>query len=273
MGSQYAGTAVFPTDFTIPDDGDAYDAASVNVAFEALGDRTAYLRALAETTGVLAIRSVSNVAALKALTGMTSGQVCYVVGTGIYIYVDPDATAESLPWIVQPTSGTGRWFHELNAVRGAASGLATLDTGAKVPVAQIPNAVLSRTYDSTFHNCPPFPSNAPVTLPGGPHVNIATVESGDIIEVEADARFVATPLAAEDLFVSLSIGAIPVSSSVQCTNDCGADYVLTLPFFLRYVCGAGDVGPGVSSSFTASASGASFAYAGVGKIRVTHIRP
>ena len=44
MGSQYAGNpASFPVDFTIPDDGDPRNAASVNVAFEALGDRTAWL--------------------------------------------------------------------------------------------------------------------------------------------------------------------------------------------------------------------------------------
>lgn len=47
MGSQYAGNGtLFPTDFTIPDDGDPEIAASINVALEALGDRTAYLRAI-----------------------------------------------------------------------------------------------------------------------------------------------------------------------------------------------------------------------------------
>ncbi len=45
MSSQYAGTAVFPTDFTIPDDGEDRSAASVNVALEALGDRTVFLGA------------------------------------------------------------------------------------------------------------------------------------------------------------------------------------------------------------------------------------
>ena len=44
MGHQYAGNpAAFPTDFTVPDDGDPSNATSVNVAFGALGDRTAYL--------------------------------------------------------------------------------------------------------------------------------------------------------------------------------------------------------------------------------------
>jgi hypothetical protein len=46
MGSQYAGDADnFPDDYTIPDDSDPPFAASHNVAHEALGDRTAYLKA------------------------------------------------------------------------------------------------------------------------------------------------------------------------------------------------------------------------------------
>lgn len=43
MGHQYTGTNVYPSDYTIPDDGDTLEVVSVNVAFEALGDRTTYL--------------------------------------------------------------------------------------------------------------------------------------------------------------------------------------------------------------------------------------
>ncbi|MBN9160865.1 MAG: hypothetical protein J0I07_07875 [Myxococcales bacterium] len=47
MGRQYAGdpNATWPEDYYLPDDGDSLDAASVNVAFEALGDRTSRLKA------------------------------------------------------------------------------------------------------------------------------------------------------------------------------------------------------------------------------------
>jgi len=46
MGHQEAGNpAVFPVDFTVPDDSDDFDVTSVNVAFEALADRTAWLKA------------------------------------------------------------------------------------------------------------------------------------------------------------------------------------------------------------------------------------
>ena len=45
MASQYAGANVFPVSFATPDDGDAENAASINVALQALGDRTASLNA------------------------------------------------------------------------------------------------------------------------------------------------------------------------------------------------------------------------------------
>lgn len=43
MPTPYSGTNVYPTSYDIPSDGDARDAASVNVGLEALGDRTTYL--------------------------------------------------------------------------------------------------------------------------------------------------------------------------------------------------------------------------------------
>ena len=43
MPSPYSGADNFPASYNIPSDGDPRDAASVNVALEALGDRTTYL--------------------------------------------------------------------------------------------------------------------------------------------------------------------------------------------------------------------------------------
>jgi hypothetical protein len=44
MSSTYAGANAFPASFTIPDDGDAENASTVNVPLEALADRTVYLQ-------------------------------------------------------------------------------------------------------------------------------------------------------------------------------------------------------------------------------------
>ena len=46
MSTPYAGnSASYPSDAALPDDGDARNASSVNVPFEAILDRTAWLRA------------------------------------------------------------------------------------------------------------------------------------------------------------------------------------------------------------------------------------
>ena len=45
MSSQYSGVNLFPIDYAIPADSDDRDAAAVNVALEALGDRTVFLYA------------------------------------------------------------------------------------------------------------------------------------------------------------------------------------------------------------------------------------
>ncbi len=50
MSGTYSGSVTFPATFTIPDDSDAPTASSVNVPIEALGDRTAYLKALADAS-------------------------------------------------------------------------------------------------------------------------------------------------------------------------------------------------------------------------------
>lgn len=52
MATQYEGKDEFPASFEIPDDNDDLDAASVNVALEALADRTAYLQKTLQVAGI-----------------------------------------------------------------------------------------------------------------------------------------------------------------------------------------------------------------------------
>lgn len=62
MGHQYLGNpAAFPASYQIPDDGDAKNAASMNVGLEALGDRTAWLKA--------------NLPYLQAITVLATGNI------------------------------------------------------------------------------------------------------------------------------------------------------------------------------------------------------
>ena len=84
------------------------------------------------------VRTVASVAALKAIntsSGMTDGELRYLAGTdfnGEYKYVAASVLAESLPWVVAPTTGSGRWIHSLYSLVGAASGIATLSASSRV---------------------------------------------------------------------------------------------------------------------------------------------
>lgn len=111
--------AAFPTPITVPDPGDDANADDLELILQALVDRDAYLKALAETSGVKMLRTVAGTSALKAIdtsSGMTDGELRYLAGTdfnGLYKYVAGSVLAEALPWVVAPTTGSGRWIHEL----------------------------------------------------------------------------------------------------------------------------------------------------------------
>ena len=61
MSTTYAGNnASFPTDITLPSDGDAKPVSSVNAALEGLADRTAYLAKLTSDKFGTVIRTVKN---------------------------------------------------------------------------------------------------------------------------------------------------------------------------------------------------------------------
>src|SRR5947207_509033 len=143
MPTTINGTPTFANAITVPSAGDAANVASVIPAFQGVLNNAKAVFDQANSTGVLAVRAVADLAALKALTGMVDGQCAIVRKFGLFVYSDPDATTESLPWIAQPSAaGTGRWFHILESVRAASTGLATLASG-KVPTAQLSNQIVA----------------------------------------------------------------------------------------------------------------------------------
>ena len=105
----YAGNADnYASTFDIPSDTDPPAAATFNVAYEALGDRTAALAA-----GYMP-NALANIAALQAIntTSLANGTTRYVTGIGRYVLdttVNP-TFPQTLPLVVQPTTGSGRWF-------------------------------------------------------------------------------------------------------------------------------------------------------------------
>lgn len=114
---------------TAPSPTDIRNAASVQSALQAQTNRSKFVF---DRTAALA-----DIAALKAIASPADGLVRLVERFGFYVFDSSSGLAESLPWVVQPTTGTGRWLHSLYDVEGSANGLANLDGSAKVPLAQL----------------------------------------------------------------------------------------------------------------------------------------
>jgi hypothetical protein len=131
----------------VPVGGDARKASSLEPGYQALADRTAYLRQLAETLGIKTVRSVASTAALQALSVPTDAiQIALVYDDdafGLYVWL-PGSTAPLIPGFVEPTTTlvVGRWLSlmsflvTLGGVSGAAKRLST-------EVLPVPNRVVS----------------------------------------------------------------------------------------------------------------------------------
>lgn len=109
----------FPAVVTVPVGTDARTAASVEVGFQALADRTRWL-----ATGVERIREVTDVDALKALAGVTPGQWCYVLGLGLYRFQTGVVLPDMPPmYVLSPGQGVnGVWTNVMMGGVGVAGG-------------------------------------------------------------------------------------------------------------------------------------------------------
>lgn len=170
---------------TIPVDGEGASMATMSPAFQALLNNDALFNALL-SSGVLRVRTVANDAALLALAGMANGEVALVKNRGLYLYVDPDATAAADPWVRQPAVGTGRWFHSLYALQAAAGGLATLDGGGLLPTSQLPAIATAGRYIRTVSASnyiagvvSNVPGNFSTVNGAGLPINVSTWQVGD----------------------------------------------------------------------------------------------
>lgn len=102
---------------TGPVGGDIRNAASVRSALQAQTNRSQFVY---DASAV----SLADIAALKAIASPADGLVRMVDLVGSYVFHASSVEAESLPWIVQPTTGSGRWKHVLSSIVGAQNGLA-----------------------------------------------------------------------------------------------------------------------------------------------------
>lgn len=121
-------------------------------AWQKLANRTFYLYQRAITEGVKRGRTVENTAALKAIANPADNEMALVEQSGLYLLDIGSSAAEALPWIVQPTTGSGRWFHILNALRNVPQGFPTLDAAGMIANTQTHNRIkeIDRYFNSAF---------------------------------------------------------------------------------------------------------------------------
>lgn len=135
-----------PGTVTAPVDGEPRSAGSVATGLQQLLDMVGYVKTLLDS-GVLRIRSVASVTALKALTGHTTGDHATVKDLGLYQFDASSALTANDVTVVQPTVGGGRWLH-VNRSSNVSNGFASLDSAGKVPNAQL-RGVLSQSQTAT----------------------------------------------------------------------------------------------------------------------------
>lgn len=246
---------------TAPVGGDVRNAASVATALQAAANRARFVYDRATP--------LADVAALKAIASPADGLVRLVELLGFYVFDAASAAAESLPWLVQPTVGTGRWVHSLYGVLGVANSLATLDGSSKV-VQPVPNRIVAMQQDdlgALFTTS--STSYVDVT---GLSVTVAACEVGDVLLVDAAlicgstvgshsgyARVVAVDPAATIVGPACACavtGAIPSTQAVT---------------GVRTVATAGDVI--VKAQLSSNNVGSTVSVSESSTLRVIHIRP
>ena len=149
MSTPFSETATWISPVSGPDNGELADAGSVDGPFQGLVSRTAYLKALVESTGVKLVRSVATFAAMKALTGMAAAEVCIVLGAGMYQFLTGAPVADVGYLNYSATSGAGNWYRIDYLPWGTSGGLATLDTNARVVQLPLNQVVLVDAVDAT----------------------------------------------------------------------------------------------------------------------------
>ena len=133
MSHSYTDSSVFDSSITIPDDGDDIDAASVNVAFEALADRTKYLKYLGRNTIIDACSSMptgyANTDLVETTIAATNELLANVAAFNVDIKYD-DVIHFSCTFNAQVTGVGDGWVTALLAYHDANNDLKYAALGA-----------------------------------------------------------------------------------------------------------------------------------------------
>jgi hypothetical protein len=190
-----AGSPTFPSSLTVPTAGDSVSAGAatpMRVAYQGLLDGLQFLNLLTGTTGVKRLREVATGAALKALTGMATGDLAFVTDTGgvfgLYRFkTESPLGADIADWAYAATSGTGNWYNISSTlmVLGGAGGTSPRLDEATIRAPFTPPGVPTTTQNTTSY--PITMGSAPGIL-FGPTLSLS-LQTGDVVMLDAFVLF------------------------------------------------------------------------------------
>lgn len=259
----------------LPSDAEPNTIDSLIPAFQQLLDSVRYVRdavfdAAHSSGGARKLWSFADTAALKAETNQADGHLAFVRDTGLYRFHAAGAEGESLPWIIAPTIGGGRWKHVLLSVLDVVAGLPKLDGSAKVPLARSHNAIIE-TAQAEPDEIYAYTDNAWHDVPNGITVLGGGVTSGDIVEAEAMVMWTAD---VDTMYARLAIGS-DGSTPIALPAKGAAGDLIPGTLVRRYVCSGDDVTEGSVPIFvqTQRGAGGPGGFLTVKSIRARVIRP
>lgn len=189
MAQNITESESWDTPLTIFSDGDALNGTNFLTHLQKIANRLKYIGARLGITGSPApmVKQYADIAALKAVNpgaaGYATGDVVWILGTqhlGAYRYDSSSSTTEDRPWVIAPTTGSGRWFHQNYDLRPRNVGFT--------------DSTLREVNSTSFAD---FPSLS-TTIAGG--------VAGDILEVEFWANIADKGLAgAQTTYVKLVV--------------------------------------------------------------------
>lgn len=191
MKNLTANGTTFPIQRT-PTDGDAGAEASFEPPYQDAANRTEYLRNLVESLGVRKVRTVTTVAALKAMTGVVTGDIAMLTagGTrGLYVFDAGTTLAQDFPpFGYQGQAVAGRWLSPLFAIVDTTNAANVVLDPQTV---QVPNRIVeilstTKTSDMSFTHSATWQVVHSLTR---------TLAVGDQVQLRALARLMTTDAA------------------------------------------------------------------------------
>lgn len=203
-------TGTIPT----PDDGEAATGAGLDAMAQPLADRTEYLKAQVDTSGVKRIRKFDTINDMKTSLGASTGDMGYVLGYGIYRYNSAGVGPDDQPWTVEHDLG-GLWSHEHSAIYDVE--FPTL-TGGRVTLAQAPpNAtVLTKSTELSGVGNLYFTSSSTWIDATGASCSLTDINGSDVVLATLSCRAIlgAAPLSAGVCKIRLAYELLGVTTSI-----------------------------------------------------------